>query len=229
MDNLKKHWRAAHNWTATGRRGGSRAAASLHASFQKQADAWKLVCCQRFFHTGRHTSYFAVLPQRRAESSDARRRVAIPDSVAASVLQDLATIEQDQEKRGNIASEETSGKETSPWLHLTRWLSYLHGHCLLDVAALVRQPDATTEPVLLSICNSLGRVVEDAYQSVYNDSINVFDQVQINSFLQRPSAANRPLLVKLQSRHGAITQGSGRDFFVLSIERHSQTIHSWTS
>ena len=79
------------------------------------------------------------------------------------MLQDLATVEQDQEKRGNIASEETSGKETSPWLHLTRWLSYLHGHCLLDVAALVRQPDATTEPVLLSIYNSLERVVEDEW------------------------------------------------------------------
>jgi hypothetical protein len=62
----------------------------------------------------------------------------------------------------------------------------------------VRQPDAATEPVLLSICNSLERVVEDAYQSVCNDSINVFDQVRINSFLQRPSATDRPLLVKLQ-------------------------------
>lgn len=198
MDNLKKDWRAVHNWTATGRRGGSRAAASLHVSFQKQADAWKPVCCQRFFHTGRHTSYFTVLSPRRAEGDDARRRLADPDSIAASVLQDLATIEQDQQKRSTIASEETSEKETSPWLQLARWLSYLHGHCLLDVAALVRQPDATTEPVLLPICNSLERVVEDAYQSVCNDSINVFDQVRINSFLQRPGAADHPLLVKLQ-------------------------------
>jgi hypothetical protein len=113
------------------------------------------------------------------------------------VLQDLATIERDQEKRGHIASEEISEKETSPWLQLTRWLSYLHGHCLLDVTALVRQPDAATKPVLLAICNSLKRVVEDAYQSVCNDSINVFDQVRINSFLQRPSTTDCPLLVKL--------------------------------
>ena len=41
-------------------------------------------------------------------------------------------------------------------------------------------------------------MIEDAYQSVCNDSINVFDQVRINSFLQWPSAADRPLLVKLQ-------------------------------
>jgi len=77
-------------------------------------------------------------------------------------------------------------------------MAFIHGHCLLDVATLVRQPDATTKPVLLSIYNSLERVVEDAYQSVCNDSINVFDQVQINSFVKRPIAADRPLLVKLQ-------------------------------
>jgi hypothetical protein len=135
-----------------------------------------------------------VLSERRLEDSDPQRRAANPHSVAASLLQDLATIEQDQEKRGNTAS----GKETSPWLQLTRWLSYSYGHCLLDVAALVKQPDAASEPVLLSVCNSLERVVEDAYQSVCNDSINVFDQVRINSFLQRSSATDRPLLVKLQ-------------------------------
>jgi hypothetical protein len=91
-----------------------------------------------------------------------------------------------------------SASETSPWLQLTRWPSYLNGHCLLDVAALVRQPDRTLEPVLLAVCDSLERVVEDAYQSVCNDAINVFDQVRINSFLHRPRAADRPLMVKLQ-------------------------------
>jgi hypothetical protein len=92
----------------------------------------------------------------------------------------------------------SSESETSPWLQLTRWPSYLNGHCLLDVAALVRQPDGAVEPILLAICDSLERVVEDAYRSVCNDAINVFDQVRINSFLQRPSAADRPLMVKLQ-------------------------------
>lgn len=60
-----------------------------------------------------------MLSQRRAEGSDALQRVANSDSIAASVLQDLATIERDQEKRDNIVSEETSEKETSPWLQLT--------------------------------------------------------------------------------------------------------------
>jgi hypothetical protein len=139
-----------------------------------------------------------VLSEGQLEDRDPQQRAAKPNSIAALVLQDLATIEQDQQKRGNIASEETSEKETSPWLQLTRWLSYLHSHCLLDIATLVRQPDAATEPVLHFKCDSLERVVEDAYQSVCNDSINVFDQVRINSFLQRPSANDRPLLVKLQ-------------------------------
>jgi hypothetical protein len=52
--------------------------------------------------------------------------------------------------------------------------------------------------VLLAVCDSLERIVEDAYQSVCNDAINVFDQVRINSFLHRPRAADRPLMVKLQ-------------------------------
>jgi hypothetical protein len=45
MSSLKRHWRAVHKWSATGRRGGSRAAASLHVSLQRQADAWKPVFC----------------------------------------------------------------------------------------------------------------------------------------------------------------------------------------
>ena len=92
------------------------------------------------------------------------------------MLQDLVVIEQDQENRGNIASGETNNKKTSPWLQLTLWLPYLQGHCLLDIIERVRQPDATDEPVLPSICNSLEHVVEDEYQSVCDGSINtIFD------------------------------------------------------
>lgn len=71
------------------------------------------------FPTGRHTSYFTVLSEGRLQDKDSQQLAEKPNSIAASVLQ-LATIEQDQEKRGNIASKETSGKETSPWLQLTR-------------------------------------------------------------------------------------------------------------
>jgi hypothetical protein len=39
--------------------------------------------------------------------------------IAASVLRDLATIGQNQEQQGNIASEETSERDTAPSLQLT--------------------------------------------------------------------------------------------------------------
>ncbi|KAK3620999.1 hypothetical protein LTR22_025388 [Elasticomyces elasticus] len=55
-----------------------------------------------------------------------------------------------------------------------------------------------SEPVLTTLCDSLERLVKEAHQSVCNDSVNVFDQARINSFLQRPRAADRPLVVKLQ-------------------------------
>lgn len=198
IDSLRRHWREAHKWSATGKRGGSRTAISLQVSIQKQADAWRSVRCQRFFHTGHHTSYFMIHSDSQLQHNDSRHQSPESGSMAASVLRNFAALERDQEKQGNVSCQETSRKETSPWLQLTRWLSYLHGHCFLDVATLVRQPDASTEPALLSVCNSLERVVEDAYVSVCNDSINIFDQVRINSFMQRPSATDRPLMVKLQ-------------------------------
>jgi len=139
-----------------------------------------------------------VHPENRGENNASRCEASQPESIISAVLQDLAALERDQEKQSNVACDENSAKETSPWLQLTRWLSYLHRKSLLDVAALVRQLGSNTKPALLSICNSLELVVEDAYYSVCNDSINVFDQVRINSFLQRPSATDRPLMVKLQ-------------------------------
>jgi len=118
MHSLKRHWRTVNKWTATGRRGESRAAASLHVSLQKHADAWKPIRCQRFFYTGRYTSYIIVLSEKRVEDNHPQYRTANPRSIAASVLRDLATIDQDQEQQGNIASEETSERDTALWLQL---------------------------------------------------------------------------------------------------------------
>ena len=47
------------------------------------------------------------------------------------------------------------------------------------------------------MCNSLYRLVEATYELVYSNKVNVFDQVCINSFLHRPHAADRLLMVKL--------------------------------
>jgi hypothetical protein len=62
---------------------------------------------------------------------------------------------------------------------------------------LIAQPRQGSEVALYTICESVDRLVDNAFHSVCSDAINVFDQTRINSFLQRPQAANRPLLVKL--------------------------------
>ena len=69
---------------------------------------------------------------------------------------------------------------------------------LLTVVVLIALLKADSELILVALCSSLERVIEDAYYSVCSDRINVFDQARINSFLQRPSAADRPLIVKLK-------------------------------
>jgi hypothetical protein len=91
-----------------------------------------------------------------------------------------------------------SAKEVSPWLQLTRWPRYLKGYPLPCLAALAALPQDGSHPILHLLCSSLDRLVEIAYQSICEDRINVFDQARINSFLQRPRATDRPLMVKLQ-------------------------------
>ena len=81
---------------------------------------------------------------------------------------------------------------------MTRWPAYLVGRDLQATATLILQPEPGSELVLHVLCQSLKRLVSDAYQSVCSDAIGVFDQIRINTFLQRPRAADRPLMIKLQ-------------------------------
>ena len=92
---LGRHWQVAHNWSVTGKRGGARTALSLQGSAQKRADAWRPVRCQRFFHTGRHTSYSMVHSEREHETNASQCKTSQPESIASSVLQDLAALERD--------------------------------------------------------------------------------------------------------------------------------------
>lgn len=72
------------------------------------------------------------------------------------------------------------------------------GLTLSSVAGLADLPDPSSEPLLVTMCESLDRIVQAAYCSVSEDRVNIFDQVRIDSFMQRPRASDRPLLVKLQ-------------------------------
>lgn len=93
---------------------------------------------------------------------------------------------------------EVDKTEASLWLDLTRWVIYLAGHSLSDVARLGSLPAMGAEPLLEVLCQSIYRLVELAHRSVCEEKINPFDQRRIHSFLQRPRAADRPLMVNLQ-------------------------------
>ena len=156
--------------------------------------------------------FFAVVSP--AERSEIRRREgAAAEALARSQRADamseadfvwtetsraLEAGEQRIAEATGVLSKSGGPTEVSPWLELTRWSTYLHGHNLADVATLADPPNADSEPTLAVVCSSLDRIVEEAHRSVCNDRINVFDQARINSFLQRPRAADRPLLVKLK-------------------------------
>jgi hypothetical protein len=75
---------------------------------------------------------------------------------------------------------------------------HLSGHSLSDVARLGALPVAGAELLIEILCEIIDRLVDSAHRSVCEDRINAFDQMRINSFLQRPRAADKPLMVKLQ-------------------------------
>jgi len=90
--------------------------------------------------------------------------------------------------------------EISPWLEMTRWPRYFHGLVPKDVAPLAHAVNPATEPLLLFITDSIDRLTEQAYQSITQDKISVFDQAKISSFISNKSTAQqqqRLLMVKL--------------------------------
>jgi hypothetical protein len=188
------HWRSAHAWHLSIHRGRHTPNDTAEIQ-QRRADARRAVRCQRLSTHGRHGRYFAV---RYAPTGNDSKSDEGDDSVVGGVLRELAMIEQEQDQQGRIVAAQSSVKEVSPWLEMTRWPVYLSGCDLLETALLIAPARPDTEPVLYALEQSLERIVEEAYCSVCNDRINVFDQARINSFLQHPRACDRPLVVKLQ-------------------------------
>lgn len=115
-----------------------------------------------------------------------------------AILSELASLEKTQQLTGRIFVATSSSKEISPWLQLTRWLSYHDGCTLCDTAGLAWGPSAETEGDLVEVCASLDRILDQAIAAIQEDRVNPFDQMRINSFLQRPRASDKPLAFKLQ-------------------------------
>jgi hypothetical protein len=123
---------------------------------------------------------------------------AIEDLVRAEIFGQLAVHRERDQAVSSVIATDIDRTEVSPWLELTRWSTYLRGHSLSDAARLGALPVAGSKFLLEILCKSIDRLVDSAHRSVCEDRINAFDQMRINSFLQRPRAADKPLMVKLQ-------------------------------
>ena len=216
---IGRHMRIAHGII---RRGPGRPSLT---SQQRHQD-WTTVTCQRLFGSLHQSNYFAVYSpeETKARIATARKaqggengslhdiRPATEEVVRAELFGQLAVHREQHRATSSIVAKEIDKTEASPWLQLTRWATYLSGHSLSDVAKLGILPEAGTEPLLAILCESLDRLVGLAHRSVCEDRINAFDQLRINSFVQRPRAADKPLVVKLQKstykRYASIWEAS---------------------
>lgn len=191
---LRKHWKDKHQWTLCEGPGRTDSAKKGRAASRLQLAVRQPVLCQRLFLSGVDSHFFEVTPQ-----SPARPTTPKPFSTKALMLSELVDLENAQQLAGNILIVTSSDKEVSPWLQLTRWPGYLADHSLRDVARLAWPLSKETDgEELAEICNSLNRLVEAAITAVREDRINPFDEMRINSFLQRPRASDKPLAFKLQ-------------------------------
>jgi hypothetical protein len=156
---------------------------SQRAAEDRRVNAYTPVHCQRFFMQGGHAT-FVVIPRGEPELCQLQQQAETPDNdLAHTVLQDLATLEHRESQHNKTVPLIVSTKEVSPWLQMTRWPAYLIGRDLRATAALILQPEPGSDIVLHVLCQSLERLIDDAYQSVCSDAIGVFDQIRINTFL----------------------------------------------
>ncbi|BCR92113.1 uncharacterized protein ACHE_80013A [Aspergillus chevalieri] len=161
---------------------------------------YRTVSCQRFFPSGAGSGFFQVTPP--AHTERARQAATMGEvefirrQVAGALAEDAAAAEAGAQQVPDPDAKAPT--EISPWLELTRWPEFLHGHAFTAVAPLAAPPDPTAEPLLTVFSASVERLIEAAYQSIKTRRINEFDQIRINSFLQRPRVWDRPILIQLR-------------------------------
>ena len=195
---MRNHWQREHCWTvADGHQGGS-GRPKRERIARRELSALVRVDCQRFFAQGPHSAYVEVRTSTEGPASQFADLTAPRDPVAAG-LDELRALQAAQQQGADDIDVQASRTEVSPWLELTQWPQYLQGHSLRAAAAAGTLPDPQAEePLLMTICGSVDRLVERAYDGICSNRINAFDQARVNSFLRRPRASDRPLMVKLQ-------------------------------
>ena len=160
------------------------------------------VYCQRLAPFGTYSYYFAVTPD---SEELLESRTLVPEIDEATFIQaqvGFALLRSNEiaDAEDRIAPTENDATETSLWLELTRWPEYIRGHGFFDVAKLAYLPDFGTEPILVAIERSVKRLVNRAFESILSYRINKFDQVRINSFIQKPNIWERPIQIKLRPK-----------------------------
>ena len=174
------------------------------------------VYCQRFFTTFHQSSFFTVTIRQPSEGRDGNRVVVIagqqqqqrqqrqqqkePVQLLTELVQKELQKSYDQHRLSmEVYQDQATKTEISPWLEMTRWPRYFHGLKLDNVAPLAYAAHPATEPSLLLLTESIDRVTEQAYQSITQDKVSVFDQAKINSFISsdKSTREERLLMVRL--------------------------------
>ena len=109
MKSLKEHWRGRHQWKLQLTRGGS-GFAQKELVTKQLAKAMRHVRCQRFFLHGQHSSYFEVYTSDLTISMSTVSSV----SIAAEVRCELATLEEQRRKHGQVMHDSASAREVLP-------------------------------------------------------------------------------------------------------------------
>jgi hypothetical protein len=156
------------------------------------------VFCQRFFAYGAQSSFFTVNVLDQVQELVKSRPSGHADVFQALINKQLTAGNHKQDTRAQIYNSQVSKTEVSPWLEMTRWPRYFHGLNMADVAPLAYAANPITEPALVVLGESFERLIEHVYQSILEDRVSIFDQVQINSFIAgRSGKHDRMLMVKL--------------------------------
>lgn len=166
---------------------------------EDQGPMFTEVYCQRFFAACHQSSFFVVHVPSEVGDLKAKPHTCKTDLLKAVLKEQLHACELEQKAIAQTYSSSVAKTEVSPWLEMTRWPRYFNGLDMTKVAPLAYMPNPLTEAALVILGDGFDRIIEQAYLSICEDRISVFDQAKINSFIaDRSAKQERMIMVKLQ-------------------------------
>jgi hypothetical protein len=131
--------------------------------------------CQRFFVQGCQSSFFVVHVASEVKKMRTQLLAQNADIVRAILNEQLHAGQLEQQAAGQTYSSSVAKTEVSLWLKITRWPRYFDGLNMTQVAPLAYGPNRITDPALVVVGDSFDRIIEQAYRSICEDRISVFD------------------------------------------------------